>query len=79
MAEWDPTMEPAEGDFRIRLTQLAREQRDLKVAKLEKKYAPKLARLKERIFKAEEKVGKEKSQYGQQQMQTAISLGAPVP
>jgi hypothetical protein len=68
----------SEGDFRIRLSQLAREQRDLKVAKLEKRYAPKLARLRERIMKAEEKVGREKSQYGQQKMQTAISIGATV-
>jgi hypothetical protein len=68
----------SEGDFRIRLSQLAREQRDMKVATLEKRYAPKLARLRERIFKAEEKVGREKSQYGQQKMQTAISVGATV-
>jgi hypothetical protein len=68
----------SEGDFRIRLSQLARERRDLKVAKLEKRYGPKLARLRERIFKAEEKVGREKSQYGQQKMQTAISIGATV-
>jgi len=68
----------SEGEFRTRLTQLVRENRDLKVAKLQKRFAPKLARLSERIRKAEAKVGREQSQYGQQKMQTAISMGATV-
>ena len=67
-----------EGEFRARLTQLAREQRDRKLAKLEKRYAPKLARLNERIRKAEARIGREKSQYTQQKVQTAISVGATV-
>jgi hypothetical protein len=72
------TVGESEGEFRARLTQLVREKRDLKVAKLQKRYAPKLARLNERIRKAEAKVGREQSQYGQQKMQTAISMGATV-
>jgi hypothetical protein len=68
----------SEGEFRARLTQLVREKRDLKIAKLQKRYTPKLARLGERIRKAEAKVGREQSQYGQQKMQTAISMGATV-
>jgi hypothetical protein len=72
--------EPGEvvGDFRARLVQLAREQRDLKIEKLRTRYAPKLARLEERIRKAEQRVDREKSQYDQQKMQTAISIGATI-
>ncbi len=65
-----------EGDFRARLQQVAREQRDLQVEKLRKKYTPKLARLQDRIRKTEQRIGKEAAQYGQQKMQTAISVGA---
>jgi hypothetical protein len=65
-----------EGDFRARLQHLARERRDLAIEKLRKRYAPKLARLQDRLRRAETRVSKEKSQYGQQKMQTAISLGA---
>jgi hypothetical protein len=74
------TSEPGENEseFRVRLAQVAREKRDLKVAKLEKKYGPKLARLRERIRKAEQKIDREKSQYGQQKTQTAISMGATI-
>jgi hypothetical protein len=65
-----------EGDFRARLQHLAREKRDLAMEKLRKKYTPKLGRLQDRLRRAETRVSKEKSQYGQQKMQTAISLGA---
>jgi hypothetical protein len=68
----------SEGEFRARLAQTAREQRDLAVEKLRKKYAPKLARMNERIRKAGERVEREKSQYKQQKLQTAISMGATV-
>ncbi len=68
----------SEGEFRVRLSQAVRERRDLEVEKLRKRYAPKLARLQERIRKAQERVDREKSQYGQQKMQTAISVGATV-
>jgi hypothetical protein len=68
----------SEADFRIRVRQAAREKRDGQVDKFRKRYTPKLARLQERIRKAEERVGRETSQYGQQKMQTAISMGATV-
>jgi hypothetical protein len=68
----------SEGEFRVRLSQLARERRDLDLAKLERRFAPKLARIQERIRKAEQKVERERSQYGQEKMQTAISVGATV-
>ncbi|MGD9344840.1 MAG: DUF87 domain-containing protein [Candidatus Aminicenantes bacterium] len=65
-----------EGDFKARLQHLAREKRDMAMEKLRKKYSPKLGRLQDRLRRAETRVAKEKSQYGQQKMQTAISLGA---
>jgi hypothetical protein len=65
-----------EGDFRGRLAHLQHEKRDLAIEKLRKQYTPKLASLEERLRKAQVRVGKEKSQYGQQKMQTAISVGA---
>ena len=65
-----------EGEFRVRLQQSGREKRDLAVAKIEKRYGPKLATLRDRIRRAEQRVEKERSQYGQQKMQTAISIGA---
>jgi hypothetical protein len=67
-----------EGEFRVRLQQLGREKRDLAVAKIEKRYGPKLATLRDRIRRAEQRVEKERSQYGQQKMQTVISIGATV-
>ncbi len=60
------------------MTHTAREARDVQKAKLEKLYAPKLARLQERIRKAQARVEKEKSQYDQQKLQSAISIGATV-
>jgi hypothetical protein len=67
-----------EGDFRVRLGQLAREARDLAVEKLRRRYASKFTRLRERIRKAEERIEREKAQYKQQKVQTAISIGATV-
>jgi len=66
----------SEGDFRGRLSHIAHEKRDLEIEKLRKKYSPKLARLEERMRKSQVRVDKEKSQYTQQKMQTAVSVGA---
>jgi hypothetical protein len=68
----------SEGEFRAQLRQLLHEKRDLELEKLRKRYAPKLARLTERIRKAEERVERERSQYQQQKTQTVISVGATV-
>ncbi len=67
-----------EAEFRVRVREAVREQRDADVEKLRRRYAPKVAALQERIRKAEERVGREKSQYDQQKMQAAISMGATV-
>jgi len=68
----------SEGDFRVRLRQLLRERRDLQIGKLREQYAPKLARTHQQLRRAEERVEKERSQYQQQKLQTAVSLGATV-
>jgi len=67
-----------EDDFRIRLGQLAKEQRDLEVEKLRKKFASQLATLKGQLQRAEEKVEREKTQYQSSQFQTAISFGQSI-
>jgi hypothetical protein len=54
------------------------EKRDLEVEKLRKRYAPKLARMQERLRKAQVRVEREKSQLGQQKVQTAVSVGATI-
>ncbi|MDH3455618.1 MAG: ATP-binding protein [Gemmatimonadota bacterium] len=70
--------EETEAEFKVRLREAAREKRDTAVEQLRKRYSPKLKLLQDRIRRAEEKLGREKSQYDQQKMQTAISMGATV-
>lgn len=72
------TPDESEAEFRVRVREAAREHRDTNVEKLRKRYGPKLARLQDQIKRAEERVSREASQYSQQKMQTAISLGATV-
>jgi Helicase HerA, central domain len=66
----------SERDFRVRLQQLGREQRDEAVEKLRRKYAPKLEQLEERKRRAEQAVARESEQAKGQKVQTAISFGA---
>ena len=75
---WKLTSTPGEteGDFRTRVTQVAREHRDAEVEKLRAKYATRATALQDQIRRAEEKVAREKEQYGQQKLQTAISFGS---
>ena len=68
----------AEGDFRVRLSLALREKRDTEVEKLRAKLAPRFTSLKDQIRRAEERVAREQSQYSQQKMQSAISIGATV-
>jgi hypothetical protein len=68
----------SEGDFRVRVRVLLHERRDLEIEKLRQRFAPKLARIQQQIRRAEERVDREQSQYQQQKMQTAVSLGATV-
>jgi len=66
----------SERDFRIRLQQHAREQRDEAVENLRQRYAPKIAQLEEKRRRAEQAVERESEQAKNQKIQTAISFGA---
>jgi hypothetical protein len=68
----------SEADFRVRLSQTARELRDAQVEKLRQKLTPRIAALEERIRKAEVKVEKEKAQASQQTMTTIVSVGTSI-
>jgi hypothetical protein len=77
-ASLDEASHPGESerDFRIRLQQAAREQRDALKAKLQTKYAPKLDALAQKKMKAEQKQEVEKEQSTSQMLNTAVTLGA---
>ncbi len=62
----------------MRLKQLAFEQRDLRVEKLRKKYAPKLKVLADRVRRYEQRLEREQSQVKQQTWKTALSFGTTV-
>ena len=64
-----------QGDFIARLTQIAHEQRDIAVEKLRKKHAPRVAKLQERIRKAEARVETQKEQYSNAKLRTVMSFG----
>ena len=66
----------SERDFRIRLQQMAREERDRQVEALRKKYATKVAVLQDRIRRAQQAVERETQQAQQAKMQAAVSFGA---
>ena len=66
------------GDFVVRVRDLLRERRDAAIETLRAKYAPRLAALEERARRAEQRVERERGQFQQQSVQTAISVGATV-
>ncbi len=66
----------SERDFRVRLQQGAREQRDEAVERLRQKYAPKIAALEEKKRRSQQAVDREAEQSKSQKVQTAISFGA---
>jgi len=65
-----------EGDFRVRLQQAAREQRDAQTEALRQKYAAKTATVQQQALRAEQAVAREAEQAKGAEMQTAISFGA---
>lgn len=79
-AELRQTSQPFETarDFKIRLAQLTREQRDAEVTKLKNKYGRRAQTIQNRITRAEEKIEREKSQSSQQKLSTAISIGSTI-
>jgi hypothetical protein len=79
---WNPRFKIAsnpgetERDFRVRLGDSARQDRDDEVDKLRRKHAARFRTLEERIRRAELAVDREQQQARQEGVQTAISLGA---
>ena len=67
-----------EGDFRARISQALREQRDALVEKLRTKYAPRVQALQDQLRRARDRVAREQAQYSQQKLSSAISIGATV-
>jgi len=65
-----------EGQFRGRMAELARDDRDLQIEKLRARYTSKLARIEERIRKAEQKIEREKGQVTDRKLATAVSVGS---
>lgn len=67
-----------ERDFRIRVQQARKEERDAAVEKLREKYSARLQRVTDRLSKAQVAAQKERQQVSQQHVQTAVSVGATV-
>jgi hypothetical protein len=65
-------------EFAARLAQAAREQRDLEVEKLRRRYADKFAQLKDRLMRAEQAVDREQEQLSARKVETAISFGTAI-
>jgi hypothetical protein len=68
----------SERDFRVRLQQSGREQRDTQSEGLRQKYAPKIALLQDRIRKAAQMVERQQTESRSSQLQAAISVGATI-
>ncbi len=70
--------EEEEREFRIRMGEAAREQRDALTERLRAKYAPRIEALSERLRRARQAVARETEQQKQQRVQTAVSVGATI-
>lgn len=68
----------SQAEFVARAQLAVREQRDLALGKVRRQYDAKFARLREKIRKAEQRLGKQRSQVGQQKFQAAVSVGSSV-
>jgi hypothetical protein len=67
-----------EGEFRVRLQQLASEKRDETVGKLRQRYGAKAATLENRLLRAEQAIEREQEQSTKRKLDTAVSLGTAV-
>ena len=67
-----------EGDFRVRLQDLASEKRDIEIAKVRKRYASKLTTLENRLLRAEQTIEKEQEQSTRKKFDTAIAFGTAI-
>jgi len=68
----------SERDFRVRLQQTGREERDKGAETLRHKYAPKIATLQDRIRRAEQAKERQQAESRSSQVQAAISVGASI-
>ncbi len=68
----------SERDFRVRLQQSGREQRDAQSERLRQKYAPKMTVLQDRIRRAQQMVERQQIESRTSQLQAAISVGATI-
>jgi hypothetical protein len=68
----------SERDFRIRLSQLAREQRDSQVAKLRAKYEARINTVTDRLRRAQQAAELEEREAADEQIHTAISVGTTI-
>ncbi|HXK60767.1 MAG TPA: ATP-binding protein [Acidobacteriota bacterium] len=66
----------SERDFRIRLAQLSRERRDFELDRLRQRYASQFETLSRQEESARLEIRRQEHQYGEQKLQTAISVGA---
>jgi hypothetical protein len=79
-AKYKTISEPleTEANFRIRLAQIARENRDAATSQLEADYKPKLQKLEQRLLVAKQKQAEQAAQAQQAQLQAMINVGAGV-
>jgi hypothetical protein len=68
----------SEGEFRVRVQQGLREQRDAAVEKLRAKYAPKIATLQDRLMRARQAVERERQEAQSNTLNAALDIGASV-
>lgn len=68
----------SEGEFRARLLEQLREKRDREKEKLGERYTTRLIRLRDRLERTEQGVARERDQYQDRRVQTAISFGTSV-
>ena len=68
----------SEADFRLRLRQSAREERDRLVEKLRRKYETKVRTLEDKIARAAQKIEKEKSQKSTKTLNAAVNVGTGI-
>ncbi|MCX5721706.1 MAG: ATP-binding protein [Nitrospirae bacterium] len=68
----------SERDFRVRLQQSGREQRDAQLESLRQKYMPKMTSLQDRIRRAQQMVERQQIESRTSQLQAAISVGATI-
>jgi Skp family chaperone for outer membrane proteins len=77
LKEWSRPLE-SEREFRLRLVQASREQRDHGVEALRAKYAPKLEAIQEQMRRAREKLDREQAQASKTSWDATIALGGSV-